>query len=151
MRSQSIDSLFSPSRLLLPPRPCTDVVWGKLRREYAATRTRTLLSIELFSKGRVFVSSRFVWRLSFIPFPSLALAGSSLPIHDASFCIKRSENSSRQSRRITTPPVPLRPIKPLPLTSASLKVRRDGSDVLPAGNHGAAHFVAVSVHCDDRC
>lgn len=112
-----------------------------------------LFSAESFSKFAVSpfdvrVSFHVVVRRSlFVPLSILLPCHSVTETYETSSWIWKSENPNRQSRRITTPPITLRPIKPLPLASASFEVRRDGSDVLPAGDHGAAHFVAVSVDC----
>jgi hypothetical protein len=56
--------------------------------------------------------------------------------------------SSTTSRRVITASVALGPLEPLSLASAGLKVRRNGRDVLTAGDHGAAHFVAVGIDCE---
>jgi hypothetical protein len=56
--------------------------------------------------------------------------------------------SSTTSRRVVTASVALGPLEPLSLASAGLKVRCNGRDVLTAGDHGAAHFVAVGIDCE---
>ena len=37
-------------------------------------------------------------------------------------------------------------LQPLPLADSGLEMRRHGGDLLAAGDHGAAHLVAVGVH-----
>lgn len=83
-------------------------------------------------------------------------------LHSPSLHIHKSHAPSLSHRQTTTTtthaqsrvsrarrPSPLPPahaLLPLPLPRPGLEVRR-GRDVLPAGDHGAAHFVAVGVDC----
>lgn len=57
----------------------------------------------------------------------------------------RSSSQRKLSRRVFATAVALGPLKPLSLAGASLEMWCDGSNVLAAGDHGTAHFVAISV------
>ena len=54
----------------------------------------------------------------------------------------RAESRSRRGGAFGLPAL----LQPLPLADSGLEMRRHGGDLLAAGDHGAAHLVAVGIH-----